>query len=415
MPYFSEKSKSDILSTKKLSECCSFSNPLNNENDLHHSQKTEEASLNNKIISNKSLDDINGSNINNIGEINNEININETFLHNINNYSPIIPRISFALDDNNNLIKYKNINGSSFMKSEKSEKKPILSQKSTVCKSFSNLSETKENSFQVNSSYDNINKISNNKYIKDFDLQNKTKDFIMKETYNLNYRSGMKNTLLRLSIVSNPINDIDSNKCKSNIKLSDNELEISKIDRMKRFRTRKSDNNSNNNSNNISNNFSNINSNNFSNNFSNNNKNTNNKNKTKKSLSITKLAEIKRKNMLSSETILNSKTMKLTHINATPKPKKKSLNKKNQNMNKKLNTISKNIKRANDSINNPNEFYMNFFNNIIQKSGLDDDDKKSKKEKKNNVKLSGSKFNFIQKSARENQEGKYTLNSLLKE
>jgi hypothetical protein len=136
---------------------------------------------------------------------------------------------------------------------------------------------------------------------------------------------------------------------------------------MKRFRTRKSDNNSNNNSNNISNNFSNINSNNFSNNFSNNNKNTNNKNKTKKSLSITKLAEIKRKNMLSSETILNSKTMKLTHINATPKPKKKSLNKKNQNMNKKLNTISKNIKRANDSINNPNEFYMNFFNNIIAK------------------------------------------------
>jgi hypothetical protein len=85
-------------------------------------------------------------------------------------------------------------------------------------------------------------------------------------------------------------------------------------------------------------------------------------------------------------------------------------------MNKKLNTISKNIKTANESINNPNEFYMNFFNNIIQKSGLDDEDKKSKKDKKNsNLKSSGSKFNYIQKSARENQEGKFTLNNLLNE
>ena len=328
MSYLSEKSKSDILSTKKLSECCSFGNPNNNENDLHHSQRIVEESLNNKIISNKSLAGTNDSKINNIGEINDEIYANEAFLHNINNYAPIIPRISFVLDeDTNDLINYRNINSSSFMKSEKTEKKPILSQKNTGCKSFSNLSETKEKSFQVNSSYDNINRISHNKYIKDFDLQSKTKDFIIKETSNIN-KSGMKNALLRLSIVSNPINDIDSNEYKSNIKLSDNELEISKINRMKRFKTRKSDNNNNNNNNNNKNIYT-------------------NKNKTKKSLSVTKLAEIKKKNKPSSQTIINSKILDFTNINATPKPKKRSINKKNQNMNKKLNTISKNIKRAN--------------------------------------------------------------------
>ena len=182
----------------------------------------------------------------------------------------------------------------------------------------------------------------------------------MKETSNLNNRSGMKNTLLKLSILSNSINDFDSNK--SNIKLSDNESEISKINRMKRFKTRKSDNKSDNNSNN--------------------NKSTHNNNKTNKSLSVTKLAQIKKKNLLSSQTIIKSKTLKFTQINDTPKSKKRSSKKKNQNMNMKLKAISQNIKIANESINNPYEFYMNFFNNIIQRSSLDDKGKKNKKEKK---------------------------------
>ena len=39
--------------------------------------------------------------------------------------------------------------------------------------------------------------------------------------------------------------------------------------------------------------------------------------------------------------------------------------------NKKLNIISKNIKGANKNINNPNEFYMDFFNNIIKQENFD--------------------------------------------
>ena len=47
---------------------------------------------------------------------------------------------------------------------------------------------------------------------------------------------------------------------------------------------------------------------------------------------------------------------------------------------KKLDTISKNIENTNNAINNPNKFYMNFFNNII-KNENDIVKAESKKEK----------------------------------
>ena len=70
----------------------------------------------------------------------------------------------------------------------------------------------------------------------------------------------------------------------------------------------------------------------------------------------------------SSKSILKFETFKITNIEQTNhKSKKKLVRKKTLNLNKKLNTISKNIKNMSNSINNPNEFYMNFFNNILQK------------------------------------------------
>ena len=68
--------------------------------------------------------------------------------------------------------------------------------------------------------------------------------------------------------------------------------------------------------------------------------------------------------------------------------KKKQLNKKSL-IGIKLNVISKNIQNANEAINNPNEFYINFFNNIIQKESsvnINEDNEKIKK----NTKLSSS-------------------------
>ena len=50
---------------------------------------------------------------------------------------------------------------------------------------FTNLSTTQEKSFQLDSSYDNINTISNNKYIKDINLQSKIKEILIKECTNI--------------------------------------------------------------------------------------------------------------------------------------------------------------------------------------------------------------------------------------
>ena len=76
---------------------------------------------------------------------------------------------------------------------------------------------------------------------------------------------------------------------------------------------------------------------------------------------------------------------------------------------KRLNTISKNIQNANEVINNPNEFYMNFFNNIIQKQTFSNNKGNNKENesmfKKTNQALSG--FNVsadnTKKNSRNNQ------------
>ena len=47
--------------------------------------------------------------------------------------------------------------------------------------SFSNLKKIKDNSFQIDSSYENINKITNNKYIKNKTLQLKIKNILINE------------------------------------------------------------------------------------------------------------------------------------------------------------------------------------------------------------------------------------------
>ena len=59
---------------------------------------------------------------------------------------------------------------------------------------------------------------------------------------------------------------------------------------------------------------------------------------------------------------------KLRSIFYSPnKIKRKFSKKKIIKVNKKLNAITKNIESTNNAINNPNEFYTNFFNNILNK------------------------------------------------
>jgi len=117
-----------------------------------------------------------------------------------------------------------------------------------------------------------------------------------------------------------------------------------------------------------------------------------------------KFNEIKNKKFSSSKSI---KKFKNTNIDSVYKFNRKTYNKKNQQVNKELNTISQNIKNTNNAINNPNEFYMNFFNNIIQRSGYcdqEDEEKiiKGKKEKKISItNHSGIKHNYTIISARD--------------
>ena len=70
----------------------------------------------------------------------------------------------------------------------------------------------------------------------------------------------------------------------------------------------------------------------------------------------------------SSQSIVKLGSLRITNVdNTNNKLKKKLVRKKTLKLNKKLNAISKNIRNMSNSINNPNEFYMNFFNSIIQK------------------------------------------------
>ena len=55
------------------------------------------------------------------------------------------------------------------------------------------------------------------------------------------------------------------------------------------------------------------------------------------------------------------------NISSPNKIKRKLTRKKLAKVKKKLYTITKNIENTNNAIKNPNELYMNFFNNIINK------------------------------------------------
>jgi hypothetical protein len=308
-------------------------------------------------------------------EINDEIYQNEIFDYNQKPYiltknSLLFKKGSNKLNDlmNSNV---NNSNNSIDLSNQLMKRSLLTKNENSDLRGFSNLSSTKESDFQLNSSYDNINKISNNTYIKDVNLQNKTKDFIIKECNN--NRSLLKKSKNFLDLPRTPkhfgsIKNNNFEKRNSSQKCGKSEGEF----------------NRNNNLNNFPITFSKlinrpINENKFE-------KRGILKIKRGKSLhffhknpEVTKLHKSS-----SSKSIIKLKTLKITNIdnnnNNNNKLKKKLVRKKTLNLNKKLNTITKNIKNMSNSINNPNEFYMNFFNNIIQKENrsIYEEDKEEK-------------------------------------
>ena len=285
-------------------------------------------------------------------------------------HSSIFPNVCLTnnsrMSDTNNSDSSINIR-SSFQKSKTKKEKIFYS-------SFTNLTTTQEKSFQLNSSYDNINKISNNKYIKDINLQTKIKQVLMKECMEDNFIK-KKNTFLQLPGMSKNLNTYSllksSNKGSSRSSrelpgLSE-EVEFENLSQCPSQRTIVEENEENSKNTSIINKTD--------------NSEGNLKNRKEALCSSGKLLELRKPNkMISSKSIFDLKKVRTPMLDARKPIKKK---KKAEKINKQLNIISKNIETTSRNINNPGEFYMNFFNNIIaqeNKSVNGDDDSK-----KNNI------------------------------
>ena len=263
-------------------------------------------------------------------------------------------------DDSNSCVsdkKNKSFN-SSFTKNEK-----------LYYSSFINLRSTKENSLLFSSSYENINRISNNVYINDFNLQNKIKNIILNELNNKESDKSLKkkSTNYQLCHYTTHDSEIQLNSNKNNIKPKFNNTIIVKP--TPNFKHGNSLKKLGQKSKTIKNEISN--------------------DKSEKSIPV-----VKNENRRSVFALRNSR--KLKPGGDTPnKIARKITKKKLVKVKKKLSVITQNIQNTNNAINNPNEFYLNFFNNIIQKETFDIDnnnenDIDNNKDEKNDQNLSDS-------------------------
>ena len=263
---------------------------------------------------------------------------------------------SFKESDSDN-SEYINVNEDSSNSINVKNKKPLnssFSKKEKVLYSFFiNLSSTKENSLLFSSSYENINKISNNMYINNFNLQKKIKSII---TFELNNKESDKSITKQSSqylhlATSIPNIHINSNKDNINPEFIGSLVEKPKLkhsNSTKKFSLH---------SKTIKNEFINL--------------------KSDKSIS-----GVKNENRSSVFALRNNSKFKVG-IDSPNKAKRKISKSKLVKVKKKLSVITRNIQNTNNIINNPNEFYMNFFNDIIKNKSFaikKDDDKEKNKE-----------------------------------
>ena len=233
---------------------------------------------------------------------------------------------------------------------------------------FINLTSTKENSLQLNSSYENINQISGGGYINNYSLQNKTKNFIINESNSKEPKNQIKKNAFKQIRKTNSIfKKYQSNFENSNLRYSKTNVKLFRDDISHHFKYRinkikkrptVASKSMNNEENNIESSI--LSRKEFSPYIR--------KTSTLKSLSCKKLDIYKRSNTKGGRRYTNKKTIQV---------------------NQKLNVISKNIQNANEVINNPNEFYMNLFNNILQKeeNANDEEEKEQKVNKKRITKM----------------------------
>ena len=254
-------------------------------------------------------------------------------------------------EDSNTIVGFINSQNSII---KNSNKNILIKKEKIYYNAFINLIISKEKYFNLNSSYDNINEISNNKYIKSSDLQLKTKNFIKNECekardipkkYNfLKVPGTPKNIKMFARKSFNKSNfgtiisdmQLDKNSLLGSAK-SNNELET--YDKFLTIGLQHKDKNDEGSISDF--------------------------NQKKLILSTNKLDDVKK--------IMNYSTSKILNINkyltGTPKKKRKPEKVKRNYivLNRKLNLITQNIQKTSKIINNPEEFYIDMFNNIIQR------------------------------------------------
>ena len=285
-------------------------------------------------------------NIDNIGK-KSLIDKNKTSKRDSSNSPIFISNLSKMIND---------INGSNFSDSFEIYKKLLPKKEKVNHTTFTNLITTQEKSFQLNSSYDNINTISNNKYIKDINLQSKIKEVLIRECMEGKFLK-KKSTFLQIPNFSNIQNLSPKNMSQKNDSISDLDSvnfsyyqpQLSNVTQMT---------------------------------INENRVNTSINSKLNKSPSIegSKTESKKKREFLNSSNklydlnkdkimnIYDSKKLK-TPVLEPRRLKNKNIKtkKKPERISKQLSIISKNIENTSKNINNPGEFYMNFFNNIIAK------------------------------------------------
>ena len=332
-------------------------------------EKKENISDMNKIEIKKEINDINNDiNKNNMNEINiNENNINEknnkktnlslslskikayfqnslkvnkdnnikTEKENIEINSSLVPCISNILDET---INY-NSNQSGILLNKINSKQEKKSNNS-----FTDLTLIKEENFQINSSYENINKLSNYNYIKNSNLQLKIKKILIEEISQINNNLGK-------SFLNIPNTIININKNSSYNTLIFNENIKSGGDLTHKNSCRLSPLYDDNNNINFSRKTFGLNNNNITNSINSQNQTINSK--SRKMNSSTKIIPISQR----SDSLNNP-------INS----QKKLVRKKTCKIQKQLNIISKNIENSSKNINNPEEFYSELFKDIIDKN-----------------------------------------------
>ena len=282
--------------------------------------------------------------------------------------------------DNSMICNDSNINNRTLRTTIKNESEKIISN------SFSNLTTTKEKSFQLNSSYENLNEITKNRYIKDNNLQTKTKQFLVNECSLTKNDSGKGNNLL---LLKNPVIKKISILPTKSLKNITNQFDLEQDKRSVNSVI-----------------LSNLKS------------NRENKNSNDSNYGLEKIKTLKNSNSIKNNSFKRIISLKQSVKNnlfncpsskfkcKSPSPRRK----KNAEVgvNKKLNIISQNIKGANKNINNPNEFYMDFFNNIIKQKTFGG----FNLEKKNNIENSKDKTNNLNSLRKNSLSPKKQINSV---